>query len=87
MDVMRTGVSVLGTVLMEAEDHNATARARHRDRLMACLGPMLAYWSTSVTTASASRSRPTKLGPAGISCACCTARAAEVVACARCTPR
>ncbi|WP_042886648.1 bifunctional 2-methylcitrate synthase/citrate synthase [Cupriavidus necator] len=44
MDVMRTGVSVLGTVLPEKEDHN-TPGARHiADRLMASLGSMLLYW-------------------------------------------
>ena len=44
MDVMRTGVSVLGTVLPEKDDHNH-ARARDiADRLMASLGSMLLYW-------------------------------------------
>ncbi len=44
MDVMRTGVSILGCVLPEKDDHN-TANARDiADRLMACLGSMLLYW-------------------------------------------
>jgi len=44
MDVMRTGVSVMGCVLPEKEDH-ATAGARDiADRLMASLGSMLLYW-------------------------------------------
>ncbi|CAJ0687517.1 MULTISPECIES: bifunctional 2-methylcitrate synthase/citrate synthase [Ralstonia] len=44
MDVMRTGVSVLGTVLPEKDDH-ATPGARDiADRLMASLGSMLLYW-------------------------------------------
>ena len=44
MDVMRTGVSVLGTVEPEMDDHSL-ARARDiADRLMASLGSMLLYW-------------------------------------------
>ncbi|HKW36525.1 MAG TPA: 2-methylcitrate synthase [Burkholderiales bacterium] len=44
MDVMRTGVSVLGTVEPERDDHG-TERARAiADRLMASLGSMLLYW-------------------------------------------
>ncbi|MBP2161119.1 2-methylcitrate synthase [Asticcacaulis sp. BE141] len=44
MDVMRTGVSILGCVLPEKDDHN-TANARDiADRLMASLGSMLLYW-------------------------------------------
>jgi 2-methylcitrate synthase len=44
MDVLRTGVSVLGTFEPEKPDHDA-AGARHiADRLMASLGSMLLYW-------------------------------------------
>lgn len=44
MDVMRTGVSALGCVLPEKDDH-ATAGSRDiADRLMASLGSMLLYW-------------------------------------------
>lgn len=44
MDVMRTGVSVLGCLLPEKEDHNL-AGARHiADKLMASFGSMLLYW-------------------------------------------
>jgi 2-methylcitrate synthase len=44
MDVMRTGVSALGCVLPEKDDH-ATAGARDiADRLIASLGSMLVYW-------------------------------------------
>jgi 2-methylcitrate synthase len=53
MDVMRTGVSVLGTVLPEKDDHNRRARDI-ADRLMASLGSMLLYWYHFSTTASAS---------------------------------
>jgi 2-methylcitrate synthase len=44
MDVMRTGVSVLGTVLPEKEDHNVPGAKDIADRLMASLGSMLLYW-------------------------------------------
>ena len=44
MDVMRTGVSMLGTVLPEKEDHNHAGARDIADRLMASLGSMLLYW-------------------------------------------
>ncbi len=44
MDVMRTGVSALGTVLPEKDDHNHPGARDIADRLMACLGSMLLYW-------------------------------------------
>ena len=44
MDVMRTGVSALGTVLPERDDHNHPGARDIADRLMACLGSMLLYW-------------------------------------------
>jgi 2-methylcitrate synthase len=44
MDVMRTGVSVLGTVLPEKDDHNVPGAKDIADRLMASLGSMLLYW-------------------------------------------
>ena len=44
MDVMRTGVSVLGCVELEAEDHNHAGARAIADRLLACLGSMLCYW-------------------------------------------
>src|SRR5690349_17060421 len=44
MDVMRTGVSVLGTIESEPADHNHPAARNIADRLMACLGSMLLYW-------------------------------------------
>ena len=44
MDVMRTGVSVLGTMEPESEDHNKAGAQRIADRLMASLGSMLLYW-------------------------------------------
>jgi len=44
MDVMRTGVSVLGCVLPEKEDHNSHGARDIADRLMASLGSMLLYW-------------------------------------------
>ena len=44
MDVMRTGVSVLGTVLPEKDDHSHPGARDIADRLMASLGSMLLYW-------------------------------------------
>ncbi len=44
MDVMRTGVSTLGCVLPEKDDHNTPGARDIADRLMACLGSMLLYW-------------------------------------------
>ncbi|MCX4148313.1 MULTISPECIES: 2-methylcitrate synthase [Paraburkholderia] len=44
MDVMRTGVSVLGTVLPEKDDHNLSGARDIADKLMASLGSMLLYW-------------------------------------------
>ncbi len=44
MDVMRTGVSALGCVLPERDDHNAPGARDIADRLMASLGSMLLYW-------------------------------------------
>jgi 2-methylcitrate synthase len=44
MDVMRTGVSALGTVLPEREDHNPPGARDIADRLLASLGSMLLYW-------------------------------------------
>ena len=44
MDVMRTGVSTLGCVLPEKDDHNAPGARDIADRLMASFGSMLLYW-------------------------------------------
>jgi 2-methylcitrate synthase len=44
MDVQRTGVSVLGTLEPENEDHNEAGAQHIADRLMASLGSMLLYW-------------------------------------------
>jgi 2-methylcitrate synthase len=44
MDVMRTGVSALGCVLPEKDDHNVAGARDIVDRLVACLGSMLCYW-------------------------------------------
>ena len=44
MDVMRTGVSVLGTLEAEKDDHNPYGAKNIADRLMASLGSMLLYW-------------------------------------------
>ncbi len=44
MDVMRTYVSVLGTILPEAHDHNVPGARDIADKLMASLGSALLYW-------------------------------------------
>src|SRR5882762_10499003 len=44
MDVMRTGVSVLGTLEPEKADHGTAGARDIADRLMASLGSMLLYW-------------------------------------------
>jgi 2-methylcitrate synthase len=44
MDVLRTGVSVLGTLVPEKEDHNAAGARDIADRLLASMGSMLLYW-------------------------------------------
>src|SRR5437763_3969676 len=44
MDVMRTGVSMLGTVVPEKGDHPAPGARDIADALMACEGSMLLYW-------------------------------------------
>jgi 2-methylcitrate synthase len=44
MDVLRSGVSVLGCTLPEKDDHDVAGARDIADRLMASLGSMLAYW-------------------------------------------
>jgi 2-methylcitrate synthase len=44
MDVMRTAVSVLGTVVPEKDDHNLPGARDIADKLMASLGSALLYW-------------------------------------------
>ena len=44
MDVMRTGVSAMGCILPEKDDHNTPGARDIADRLMASLGSMLLYW-------------------------------------------
>ncbi len=44
MDVLRTGVSVLGCLLPEKEDHQIAGARDIADHLMASLGSMLLYW-------------------------------------------
>jgi 2-methylcitrate synthase len=44
MDVLRTGVSALGCVLPEAEDHALAGARDIADRLLASFGSMLLYW-------------------------------------------
>ncbi len=44
MDVLRTGCSVLGSVLPEKENHNEADAKDIADRMMASFGSMLLYW-------------------------------------------
>lgn len=44
MDVMRTGASLLGTLLPEKDDHNVPGARDIADRLVASFGSMLLYW-------------------------------------------
>jgi 2-methylcitrate synthase len=44
MDVLRTGVSVLGALEPEPEDHNTDDAMAISDRLLAVMGPILLYW-------------------------------------------
>jgi len=44
MDVLRTGVSVLGTIEPEKDDHGKAGAQKIADRLMASMGSMLLYW-------------------------------------------
>jgi 2-methylcitrate synthase len=44
MDVLRTGVSVLGCVLPESETHKESGARKIADALLASLGSMLIYW-------------------------------------------
>jgi len=44
MDVLRTGVSALGCVVCEPEDHSVEGARGIADRLLASLGSMLCYW-------------------------------------------
>ncbi len=44
MDVLRTGVSALGCVLPEKDDHGAPGARDIADRLVASFGSMLVYW-------------------------------------------
>jgi 2-methylcitrate synthase len=44
MDVLRTTVSLLGTIYPEKEDHNVAGAKDIADKLLACFGSALLYW-------------------------------------------
>jgi 2-methylcitrate synthase len=44
MDVLRTAVSLLGTIQPEKDDHNGAGAKDIADRLLACFGSALLYW-------------------------------------------
>ena len=73
MDVLRTGVSVLGCVRPEAEDHNVAGARDIADALLASLPRCFFTGTTLRETASASRSTPTASRWRHIFCICCTA--------------
>ncbi len=80
MDVMRTGASVLGTVLPEKDDHAISGRARYRRSADGelRLDPAVLV-SLGRTMAGASIRRPTTNRSPDISCICCTdARPSEL---------
>lgn len=53
MDVLRTGCSMLGTLLPEKEDHPIQGAQDIADRLVACFGSMLLYWHHFATNGKA----------------------------------
>ena len=88
MDVLRSGVSALGTVLPEKDDHERAGRPRQR-RPAAGLARLDARSTgiTGATTASASTSRPTTTRSAATFSTCCTAARRNRCGSGRCTPR
>jgi len=44
MDVLRTAVSLLGTIQPEKDDHNGAGAKDIADKLLACFGSALLYW-------------------------------------------
>jgi 2-methylcitrate synthase len=44
MDVIRTGVSAIGSNLPERDDHNEAGARDIADKLLSCLGSVLLYW-------------------------------------------
>jgi 2-methylcitrate synthase len=78
MDVMRTGVSVLGCVLPEKDDHNTPGARDIADRLMASLGSMLLYWYHYSHNGKRIEWKPTTTRSAATSCTCCTAKPSKL---------
>ena len=88
MDVMRTGVSALGCVLPEKDDHNAPGARDIADRLMASLGSMLLYWYHFSHDGTAHRRRDRRrLDRRAFPAPAARAPAAGDRGCGRCTPR
>ncbi len=50
MDVLRTGVSALGCVVPEAQDHSSVGARDVADRLLASTGSLLLYWHCFATS-------------------------------------
>ncbi len=73
MEVLRSAVSILGSLLPEKESHGEDGAREIADRLMASLGSMLLYWYHYAAMASAFRWKPMTTPSAAISCTCFTA--------------
>ena len=72
---MRTGVSALGCVLPEKDDHSAAGARDIADRLIASLGSMLVYWYHYSHAGQRIDVETEDDSVGGISCTCCTASA------------
>jgi 2-methylcitrate synthase len=87
MDVMRTGVSVLGCCEPEAEAHPIEQARDIADRLMASLGSMLCYWYHFANSGKRIELETDDDSIGGHFLTCCTARSRRPSGCAPCTPR
>ena len=78
MDVLRTGVSVLGCIRPEAAAHGAAGARDIADTLLAALPSMLLYWHHFARNGKRiERGGGQRISLRRIFCTCCTARRAE----------
>ncbi len=88
MDVLRTGVSVLGCTLPEKDDHQHRGRPRHRRPAAGEPGlDAVLLVPLQPRGAAHRRWRPTTTRSAGTSCTCCTGARRRTPGCRRCTCR
>jgi 2-methylcitrate synthase len=87
MDVMRSGVSALGCVLPEKDDHSSAGARDIADRLIASLGSMLVYWYhySHAGKRIDVESEDDSIG--GHFLTCCTENGPTTTGCTRCTRR